>query len=61
LKWLLILVVAAVLGAGVFFRQEVSQFLTASGTAGGAGVVQSMGGLGSSISRGFSRGFGAFQ
>jgi len=61
LKWLLILCAVVLLGAGVFFRQELAQFATASGTTGGAGVVRSMSGLGSAISKGFQRGFGAFQ
>ena len=61
LKLLLILTLAAVLGAGFYFRQELSQFVSAGGTTGGAGVVRSMSGLGSSISKGFQHGFGAFQ
>jgi hypothetical protein len=60
MKWLLILVLVVVVGAGIFFHEEISQAIASGDVGGQFHILKGLGNLGDAISDSFRRGFGTF-
>lgn len=60
MKWLLILVLVVVGGAGIFFQEEISQAIASGDVSGQFHILKGLGNLGDAISDSFRRGFGTF-